>query len=328
MRRLVFAATLAACCTVLVTARAHALLSDHLQCFKIKDSQAKASYIATLTPGDGAFPVAPGCKVQVPAKMLCVDVEKSAVTPTPPGSGPGAQAQKYLCYKAKCAKSSQTVPVSDQFGSRSVLVKSTSLLCAPFPAPTTTTTTTSTTTTTMGGCTTNGDCPSPQNATGQCVASQCTFACLPGFLNCNSLAGDGCEVNSNGDPTNCGGCGMVCSSSNITPACTGGSCTGTCSAGFADCNGNKRSDGCEVNLQGDPNNCAGCGTTCSSNNVPVRSCTAGQCNGACSAGFADCNNNEQIDGCETSIVNNPSNCGGCGLVCPVANPTCVGQVCM
>ena len=38
----------------------------------------------------------------------------------------------------------------------------------------------------------------------------------------------------------------MCSANHIAPACGGGTCNGTCAAGFADCNGNKQSDGCEV----------------------------------------------------------------------------------
>src|SRR2546427_3994400 len=89
---------------LLLATRAGAQPYDPLQCFKIKDPATKVSYTATLTPSDNAFPVAPGCSVRTPAKLLCVDVQKSSVNPPPPGAGPGAPAQKYLCYKAKCPK--------------------------------------------------------------------------------------------------------------------------------------------------------------------------------------------------------------------------------
>ena len=128
---------------------------DHLQCFNIKDTTAKATYTANLTPTDNTFPVANGCVVRVPAKLLCVDVAKTIVPPpTPPGAGPGLPAQKYLCYKVKCPKATPTATIQDQFGTHQVTVKGTSLLCAPEPAPTTTTTSTSTTTTTTMTCST------------------------------------------------------------------------------------------------------------------------------------------------------------------------------
>ena len=45
----------------------------------------------------------------------------------------------------------------------------------------------------------------------------------------------------------------------ITAACAGGQCTGACNAGFADCNNDKRTDGCETSLSADVQNCGGCG---------------------------------------------------------------------
>jgi len=45
---------------------------------------------------------------------------------------------------------------------------------------------------------------------------------------------DGCEININTNASNCGGCGMACSSNNVpTPSCSGGMCNGVCSAGYA-----------------------------------------------------------------------------------------------
>jgi hypothetical protein len=107
---------------------------DHLQCFKIKDSLPRTPYTATLTSSDPTFAVPPGCVIKVPAKLLCVDVAKTNVTPAPPGSAPGAQAQRYLCYKTKCTKIDPTVAVEDQFGARDVALKRTTYACAPIPA--------------------------------------------------------------------------------------------------------------------------------------------------------------------------------------------------
>ena len=177
-------------------------------------------------------------------------------------------------------------------------------------------------------CGTCGAVCSLPNATATCLNGACALgACNPGYADCNSQAIDGCEVNIASSPNNCGGCGTVCSPNNIpTPTCSSGTCNGACAAGFVDCNGNKQADGCEVNVVSNPNNCGGCGTVCSSNNIPTPTCSSGSCNGTCAVGFGDCNGNKQADGCEINLSNNNSNCGTCGHVCPVAT-FCVSGGC-
>jgi hypothetical protein len=114
---------------------------DHLQCFKIKDNAAAATYTADIDPSDLTFAaLPPSCTIKVPAKLLCVDAEKTNVSPAPPGAGDGVTTQPYLCYKAKCAKVQPTASVTDQFGIHSIQVKSTKMVCAPIPPPPTTTT--------------------------------------------------------------------------------------------------------------------------------------------------------------------------------------------
>ena len=108
--------------------------ADHLHCFKIKDATAKTLYTADLVPGGGSFPTAVGCRITVPAKQLCIDVEKTNVAPAPPGGFPGAPSQKYLCYKVKCPKPELATIATDQFGTHSVTLKSSSMVCAPAPA--------------------------------------------------------------------------------------------------------------------------------------------------------------------------------------------------
>ncbi len=63
---------------------------------------------------------------------------------------------------------------------------------------------------------------------------------------------------------NCGGCGLTCAPANVAHAtCIGSACAyDTCQTGYADCDGN-RANGCEVDLQTDPNHCGACGTKCS-----------------------------------------------------------------
>ena len=152
-----------------------------------------------------------------------------------------------------------------------------------------------------------------------------------GAADCNgNKQTDGCETNIASNPSSCGGCGVVCSANNLTPSCGGGVCNGACNTGFADCNGNKQLDGCEVATLTDSKNCGGCGKVCSSSNVNNPTCAAGVCNGACNAGYADCNNNKLTDGCEVAIATDPNNCGACGTVCSSANMasrTCGGGAC-
>ena len=60
-----------------------AQVPDHLNCYKIKDPQAKATYTADL----GGLVAEPGCTIKVPAKLACVPATKTNVAPTPPGTG-------------------------------------------------------------------------------------------------------------------------------------------------------------------------------------------------------------------------------------------------
>lgn len=69
---------------------------------------------------------------------------------------------------------------------------------------------------------------------------------------------------------------------------------------------------------------------CSSNHVPVPSCTGAVCDGACEAGFMDCNNDKQTDGCEVDTTSDPNACGACGAPCSgnhVQARACVDSEC-
>ena len=100
------------------------------------------------------------------------------------------------------------------------------------------------------------------NATAACVLGSCgAGACVPGFADCNGLPADGCEANLQ-TVNDCGACGVKCPMlPNADMACVSGVCSGTCMAGFGDCNGEPQ-DGCEKNLLKDRNNCGGCGNRC------------------------------------------------------------------
>src|SRR5579883_583103 len=180
----------------------------------------------------------------------------------------------------------------------------------------------------MDGCETHTDvnpnsCGSCGNtcyfphASSKCLGGVCAVdTCASGFGNCDMDPNDanGCETNTNTDPMNCGGCAMTCSTNNISPACSLGMCSGTCVTGFADCNGDKRTDGCEANLGTDPMNCGSCGTNCAKQcalNVAATTCTSGTCGiTACQPGFYDLDG-QCANGCECQAM--PPSGGTCAM---------------
>jgi hypothetical protein len=101
-------------------------------------------------------------------------------------------------------------------------------------------------------------------AVATCTAGVCGFSvCAAGYGDCNGNPADGCETSTATDPNNCGACGAKCVGWNMdVVGCTAGGCSGTCSAGFADCNGDLIDDGCEVQTDFDSRNCGACGVKC------------------------------------------------------------------
>jgi hypothetical protein len=207
-----------------------------------------------------------------------------------------------------------------------------------------------------------------------CGALGCT--CELGFANCNGILADGCETSVGTDPTNCGDCGNVCQLPHATANCMDETCViAMCDVGgWVDCDGNP-ANGCEVNLQDDPENCGQCGVAC-----PIAEpCTAGACFECapgtatcpgdppdscltmlgtdknchfcgdtcalanaeagcmpmgygfacsvvlCNLGFADCDMMSP-NGCEVDTMTDPNNCGACGSAC-AAGHTCAGGIC-
>jgi hypothetical protein len=186
------------------------------------------------------------------------------------------------------------------------------------------------TATSVSSCGSCGAACSTSNIQATCTAGVCTGTCVSGFTDCNNnRRSDGCEVSTATDANNCGSCGAVCSSNHVpAPACSGGGCVGACANGFGDCNANRRTDGCEVSLANDVNNCGACGLSCSTSNI-TRVCSSSSCQaGVCNAGFADCNNNKQLDGCEVNTNTSAGNCGTCGHVCGGATPNCSAGTCV
>jgi hypothetical protein len=118
---------------------------DHLKCYNIKDYRVPGSWKANLNPEQAPpFAAELGCKIKSPAKLFCIDVQKTPVgTPTPPLHVVGIKAQDYLCYRLVCPVPSPmpTLAVADQFGQGGIVVKKPRFLCAPaykvgFPTPT------------------------------------------------------------------------------------------------------------------------------------------------------------------------------------------------
>jgi hypothetical protein len=112
---------------------------------------------------------------------------------------------------------------------------------------------------TCGGC-------SLSEATAGCSTTNgtCTVAsCAAGFGNCDGLASNGCETNTNTSTTYCGSCGTghSCASGG---SCNNGTCA--CPSGQTNC-----SNVCAA-LSSDPANCATCGHSCYGG-----SCGSGKC---------------------------------------------------
>jgi hypothetical protein len=168
-----------------------------------------------------------------------------------------------------------------------------------------------------------------------CTGGRCTGECVLGFRDCNNdRRSDGCEVEVVREPSHCGDCGQACSANNIaTPRCTDGECTGVCNTGYADCNLDRRLDGCEVDTRANPSHCGACRQACSDNHVPAVTCDQGACTGDCAAGYGDCNNDRRGDGCETDTTVTAAHCGGCRQPCSMnhvpipacANGQCTGE---
>lgn len=113
------------------------------------------------------------------------------------------------------------------------------------------------------------------NAVATCSATlACAIAaCNHGYLDCDKLDSDGCEVDSQIDIGNCGLCGTVCADeAHSEPLCLNGVCKLRCDLGYADCD-SKYSNGCEAQLGVDAQNCGACGTQCSSS----QACADGGC---------------------------------------------------
>ncbi len=169
------------------------------------------------------------------------------------------------------------------------------------------------------GCTATGCAPCATtypNAMQACFNGACALGtCDNGFKNCDGKDSNGCEVDVDSDPANCGMCGATCTIPHGTAACTNGTCgVGTCDSGWTDCNDDP-TDGCEANLQNDSMNCGACGSIC----MGQEQCHSGQCNDWCFAvGMAYCPGDPP--GVCTMLGTN-TNCNFCGDTCSLGNAT-------
>ena len=83
------------------------------------------------------------------------------------------------------------------------------------------------------------------NGTPACVNGGCAvMACTAPYANCNNLAADGCEANTQTSLSHCGACNASCGGPSSSGTCTAGVCSLTCLPGFVDLDGNT-SNGCE-----------------------------------------------------------------------------------
>jgi len=168
---------------------------------------------------------------------------------------------------------------------------------------------------------------------GECAA----LKCKANFGDCDHNPENGCEAPLL-DDENCGACGNRCTDgaecglmvtfSGLVPTCMCPKSPTFC-GGRLDMGGESFKLGDCKNLESDPDNCGGCGTSCPNSPANAEpSCVYGKCKYDCEPGWGDCNATT-IDGCETRTASDPNNCGACGVVCDaIAGQACVDGRCM
>jgi len=178
----------------------------------------------------------------------------------------------------------------------------------------------SSSTSNCGSCGTR--CPFVVNGLPACTAGKCSAACDTGFGDCDSTLANGCETNLNNNLSNCGACGMACTTTitNGTPVCSAGKCAAICSAGYGDCDKNL-STGCETSIASDPKNCGACGVECAALPNATATCGVGACViSSCNVNYGNCDGTVS-NGCEANLLTDASHCGACGRPCTIANGT-------
>jgi hypothetical protein len=142
--------------------------------------------------------------------------------------------------------------------------------------------------------------------------------CSGGYEDCDGKLENGCEANLQGDPRNCGKCGMVCplGAGGLAAVCTRGVCgMASCSPPLMNCDG-VAANGCESDTSSDVQNCGTCGGTCAAPAHGSAGCGQGKCKVAsCMGAFRDCNL-DFSDGCEVDSASDLRHCGACNNACP------------
>ena len=139
-----------------------------------------------------------------------------------------------------------------------------------------------------------------------------------------------CNIDTDNDPNNCGSCGKICPHlPQVYTTCSSGECLYECLLNWGDCNNDLEypiSDGCEINLLSDSKHCKECDFSCGDDSRPniIVGCEDSTCVTSCEAGFIDCNEDLELDGCEIDSRIDQDNCGVCGHSCP---DNCVDGVC-
>jgi hypothetical protein len=171
----------------------------------------------------------------------------------------------------------------------------------------------------MNGCETNTNsslgncggcgrlCRPNANQSATCAAGMCTRSCLPGYLDCDMGAANGCEASSSA-ATSCGACGVLCSGA--TPSCSAGMCSSGCAAGQSNCG-----MGMCVDTMSSTMSCGACGSVCAAAPNATPTCSAGACGLMCFAGYGNCNMTN-ADGCEADLMSDLMHCGRCASSCP------------
>jgi hypothetical protein len=132
--------------------------------------------------------------------------------------------------------------------------------------------------------------------------------CLEGYRDCDSDAGNGCEVKPD-DPHHCGECNHTCALENASAVCRDGKCrVERCRTGFGDCDDDHES--CETALD-TLTDCGACAAICDKDSCPGGVCTAADCHAK--PGAADCDGDEAT--CEVDLRTDLAHCGRCGNAC-------------
>lgn len=164
---------------------------------------------------------------------------------------------------------------------------------------------------------------------GTCAIDFEAGGCTGSYLDVNGDPVDGCEVDSNTDVMHCGVENNVCSSAHGTPDCYGGDCSINCDNGFADCDMDPGSNGCEIDTDSSISHCGACNAVCTPKAGESASCDTSlvpACRSIACNGGSDCGGQQpcgacQSDGICNDLLNDVNNCGGCGLSCAASNAT-------